>query len=105
MNEASILLYDVIALKIVCGFFGGASYAVLDRQSSAKVIVASMFVGVMTAVFFGEAANNAVGKWVGWEGTSYYVAGLCGMVILPAVLAASKKWTATLSSRLDEGKK
>ena len=87
-------------LKMACGFCGGVVYAFWDKQTHPFIIAGSLVTGTFMANFLGDAANSIVGNYVG-KGGSYFVAGLCGMVIVPAILSAAKKWTSSWSPGKD----
>jgi predicted MFS family arabinose efflux permease len=79
------------AARMVDGFCGAVVYVFFDKQTQAIAILGSLVTGVLMANFFGEAAARWLGSVVGERGSDFLV-GLCGVVILPAIIAFAKKW-------------
>jgi hypothetical protein len=92
MNELSDAtgIMDV-TLKLVAGFFGGAVYAFYDKKTHPLVIAGSIGTGTAVATFLGDFAVRVLGSYVG-TGGSYFVAGVCGTVIVPGVIGLVRAW-------------
>jgi predicted MFS family arabinose efflux permease len=82
---------DFDASRAIAGWCGSVVYVFFDRQTSPWTIAGSMVTGVFMANFLGEAAGRYLGGIVGERGSDFVV-GLCGVVVLPAIMAAAKKW-------------
>lgn len=91
MNDLNTYLGMDAAEKIVAGFIGGAVYAFYDHKTHPIVIAGSLVTGTAVATFLGDGVVKLLGSYVG-AGGSYFIAGVCGTVIIPGIVNASKAW-------------
>lgn len=88
--DVAIGISDV-SLKLVCGFCGGAVFAFYDKKTHPLVVAGSIGTGTAVATFLGDFAVRVVGSYLG-TGGSYFVAGVCGTVVIPGMIGLANAW-------------
>lgn len=80
-----------VTMKLVAGFVGGSVYAFYDRKTHPLVIAGSIGTGTAVATFLGDFSVKVLGTYLG-TGGSYFVAGVCGTVMVPGVIGLARAW-------------